>query len=316
MRRVNVPSMDMNLLVALEALLDERNVSRAAKRLGMSQPGMSNALSRLRKLLGDPLLVRVGHEMISTPRGKQLLEPVRKLLTDANALLAGEAEEEQPPEAGTVRLGANDYVQAVLLPRLEQVLARQAPRLQLHALATGEETERYVQEGRVDLAICGVARARGALFEKKIFDDENVVIAAEQHPRAGRAISSKQLVNERHVALSPRGDLRTVVDDELEKHGLARRVAVTTASYLSAFQLVASSELLAIVPRRLASAVGQAFAVRVLAPPIPLGSFSIRMVWSEARVEPSMRWLRSRVVEVAADVLRESTRAPASLRAP
>lgn len=273
---MNLRGIDLNLLVILDALLDEAHVSRAAKRLHLSQPATSNALTRARALFGDPLLVRAPGGLRRTPRAEQLRGPLREALDGLRALI-------ETPTADlttirrTVRLVMADFPASVIGPPLLARIAAQAPGIGLvfHPWHAGDEIER-LRKGEIDLTTT-IETPDGEEF---VFEHLGLfgyrVVMRRGHP-AARGFSLERWLAFPHLLISGRSRTRGPVDRALAAHGLERRVGVVVPSFLLALQMLEESDLVAALPMDLLpDRIKQRFTL--LEPPIDLGRFPMSLV--------------------------------------
>ncbi len=289
-------NLDLNLLVALDVLLAERNVTRAAKRLNLSQPALSAQLARLRDVFGDPLLVPAQRGMLPTQRALDLQEPLRRALDEVRGVLAAGAGFDPAAASLTARIAASDYTQqAVLLP-LVLDLARDAPGIGF-AFRTIDAANLVAQmeRGEVDLALMTPETAPERLRMRVLFDERYVAIVRRDHPAVGEHLDLDTFCTLDHVVVSPQGGgFVGPADVALAAHGRARRVAISAPGFLIVPEIVAKSEMIALVPERMARRDDPRF--RVLEPPLPVPGFSIAMVWhGRTDAHPAHRWLRARL---------------------
>ncbi|WP_437680694.1 LysR family transcriptional regulator [Sorangium sp. So ce131] len=300
---MNLSTVNLNLLVALDALLAERHVTRAAARVGVTQSAMSNALRQLRALFGDPLFVRGRRGVTPTPRALALAEPVRRgLATLAEAF----AEPRFDPASAerTVVLAASDYVELVLLPPLLARLARDAPGIRLEVRPWGlHEVPDTLARGEVDLVLGYFDRVPPRHGRTRLFEERFVCIARRGHPRIRARLTTKAWVETPHVVVSERDDGPTGVDRALAAHGLRRTVGVRVSHFLLVPALVAQTDLVAALSRRVAEPFAASFGLRIYPPPIALPAAKVGMVWHERlEADPGHTWLRGVIADVAAGV--------------
>jgi DNA-binding transcriptional LysR family regulator len=292
-------TMDLNLLRIFDALAVERSVTRAARRVGLSQPAFSHALARLRRMLGDRLFVRVPRGMVPTPRAIELHPIVRDLLVRADRLAQPVAFDPMTCTRA-FRIATTDYFEAISFPRIAVALSRAAPRASLVSLPTGGRlpTEQF-EEGRLDLAIAGFFRAvPDGYHQQKLFDETFVCLVRADHPTVRSRLSLSQYTKLSHVLISPGGDLQGVVDEQLASRNERRHVAVGVSSFLSAGSIVAKSDLVLTAPRRLAAIYAPSLPLRSLAPPLPLPGFTVVQVWhGRHQDDPAHRFLRRLIAE-------------------
>lgn len=288
---------DIGLLIALDALLEEESVTAAAQRLGVSQPAMSAQLARLRTLFNDPLLTSSGRRLVPTARALEIRQPLRGLLADLDLLVRESSQFDPKTTDRTFRLIGTDYVHAVLSAKLLQRLAREAPSARL-ALLPFDPPSVWLQleQDQGDLAlVTGIAppeaRRRPRLME------EFTVIQRKRHPRGREPFTLDTFCEVEHVLVSPEGGgFVGAADKILAEFDRKRRIACSVPSFLLAPALVAGSDLVALIPTRLAALNGDL--VDQFEPPFPSPDFSVDLLWHPRRQnDPAHIWLRSLVVQ-------------------
>jgi DNA-binding transcriptional LysR family regulator len=224
---MDIASIDLNLLVVLDALLETGGVTRAAQRLHLSQSATSSALGRLQEALGDPLLVRTARGMAPTLRALELATPVRAALAEINRTLQGRQRFDPITSQRTFTLRATDFVQGILLPPLLANLAAAAPSVRLHVrppiggLPTAE-----LAGGELDLALARRTDAPAGFYEQKLFTESFLSAVPAGHPCAHRPLTLERFMELRHVVISFLGDMVGPVDEALDQQGLRREIAV------------------------------------------------------------------------------------------
>ncbi|HEU4411921.1 MAG TPA: LysR family transcriptional regulator [Polyangiaceae bacterium] len=272
---------DLNQLRVLDALLSERSVSRAARRLGVTQAAASNALRRLRETVGDPLLVRAGRRMVLTPRAEALAAPAAEVMRAAARVLAPEAAFDPARASTTFRVATSDHVDVVLLSRVEATLAREAPGVNVHVLPFGPRADDDLRDGRVDLVIAPGREGPADVSSEHLFDDRLVWVMRAGHAAAAAPGSPEALAAWRHLLVSPRGHSGGPVDAALARRGLARRVARTMPHFGTALLLIARSDLVAVLPLRLVRSVAPALGLIWRPLPFALPSVAMAMTWHQ-----------------------------------
>lgn len=293
-------TLDLNLLRIFDALATEGNATRAARRVGLSQPAFSHALKRLRHMLGDPLFVRVPRGMAPTPRATELAPLVRDVLERADRL-AQPRGFEPATCAHTFRIATTDYFEHVAFPRLALELQRLAPQATIVSRPTdGDLPKAALYDGSLHLAIAGFfGELPEGFFQQRLFDETFTCVVREGHPVVKKRLSLAQYTKLSHVLISPGGDLHGVVDERLAALGRERHVAVGASSFLSPASIVAESDLILTAPRRLAKAYQRALPLRLVEPPLELPGFTVLQVWHERQhADPAHRWLRQLVARV------------------
>lgn len=300
--RPRLAGMDLNQLVALDALLAEGSVTAAARRIGLSQPAMSHALARLRAALGDPLLVRAGRRMQLTSRARELAEPIAEALGSIERALAGRGAFDPAQARSTLRIAAIDFALLVLVPPLCAALARDAPGLEVVIEPPVEPVERTLAEGRIDLAI-GLARDAPGMSQRELLRERFVCVVRRGHPDAPRGLSLQRFVKLSHAIVSPRGRVSGAVDRALAERGLSRRVVLTVPSFHAAALAVAGSDLVLTVSERVARTAPRRGPLRMLKPPLSLERFRVTMLWhARLDADPMHAWVRERLLEIARSV--------------
>jgi DNA-binding transcriptional LysR family regulator len=302
MHAVQLQAIDLNLLVALEAMLSERSVTRAGARLGLSPSAMSHALARLRTTFGDDLLVRTRGGMVATARGEQLLGPLRRALEELAVLVAGPGGFDPGSSQREFTLATTDYVEAVLLPPLLSRISAAAPGVQLRVrpLEISDVVE-PLERGSYDAAIGVAFDVSPGLQQQALFSEEMVLVCRKGHPLVKRSVDLATYLELRHVMVSVRGGSQGVVDELLARSGQRRRIALLVPHFLAAQLIVASTDLVMTAPARVVSRLGEALGLRVLTPPLAVPGFTVKQVWHERQQDdPGHLWLRQQVFAAAA----------------
>jgi len=296
---MDIERLDLNLLVTLDTLLAERNVSRAAKHLHLSQPAISARLTRLRELLGDPLLLPAQRGMIPTQRALELQAPLRDALEGVRQVIAESSPFDPTTATATLAIAASDYVQYSVLMPLVLALSREAPGLRIawRTINTGV-LETQMVRGEVDLALTTPETAPETLRMRKLYREEYVAIVRPDHPALPGHLDLETFCELDHVIVSPEGGgFNGPMDDALAAIGLRRRVALSAPGFLVVPEIVARSDMIALVPTRVADdRVGR---VRLFDPPLPVPGFDMAMVWHDrTTTHPLHRWLRQRITDL------------------
>lgn len=297
---------DLNLLLHFDALMRTANVSRAAEELRISQPAMSGALSRLRQLFGDPLLIRSGHAMVPTERGVELHRLFVPLLTQWRA--ATEPHDEfAPAQASHVfTLLATDYIQFLLLPPLAEAIAREAPGIRLHVLPTNPiKTLQLLETNQVELAIGHYDDPPQSLRTRALFTEEAVCLLRKGHPalRGPWTVEAYAMLDHIKVASSASANFAAALAHALQSRALDIHARLTVSSYLAAPYIAARTDLVATLPRSVAQALASSLPLVMLPLPVTVGDISIAVYWHQRhQTDPAHRWLRERLGAVLADV--------------
>ena len=298
-RTMNLSSIDLNLLVALDALISEAHVGRAARKIGLSQPAASHALKRLRDLLSDPLLVRVGSRMELTPRAIGLRESLAETLQRVQTLFVVDSFE---PGRSSRRfsLMLQDHIAHLVVPPLVNVVHSNAPCVRLDVLPWQSPASVKLERLQsIDLLISCSTNDIAGFQRETLFTDTEVTVVRKGHPFASRMKNLKAFLNSRHVAVVGRGLREDPVDSWLRQEGLVRQIVLRVPSYLQALQTVAQSDLVAFVPKRLADSVAKLLSLAVLRPPIDPGEYQEYLFYPRrAFQDPASIWLRKLALEV------------------
>ncbi len=296
---------DANLLVALDVLLEERQVTRAADRLGVTQPAMSQTLQRLREALDDPLLVRSGSRMVATPRAEKIQVPLRAALRALERTI-----EETPsfdPSAATrvFRLACLDTYAPSVLPRLFSLVADAGPGLEVDVLPlrVGDVYDQ-LRSGEVDVAILGPRSVPSDIHAEQFVQERMVSMVREQHPILASPITTEAYVRWPHSVfrITGRGDYP--IDQRLAQTGLKRRIAGRTPYFLVAASLVVDSDLIVTLPSSAATAFARRWPVTLFEPPLPGDlRYWTHIAWASfLEADPGHRWFRGAVAEIGADI--------------
>jgi DNA-binding transcriptional LysR family regulator len=297
---------DLNLLVAFNALMNERNVTRAATQVGVSQPAMSAALSRLRKFFGDPLFLRSADGLLPTALARDVSEPISKALLQIESTLVKKPLFMPEKASLTFKLGLSDYPAFVLLPALLQVLEKKAPgvSLNVHAFNDRDHAIDLLDAGVIDAAI-GVppTHVDARILTLPVLRDEFVTIVANDHPAARRGMSMKNFLALQHALVSPEGELYGIVDQALAQQGKKRKLALTLPQMFAVPPIVARTKMTATVMKRVAlhSPAGRQLAL--FPPPIALPEIVFDLIWHRRNDSHSAQfWFRGVISECAASL--------------
>lgn len=288
----NLRRLDLNLLVTLDVLLSEHNVTRAAERLNFSQPSVSVHLAKLRDVLGDPLLLPGPRGMRPTARAEALREPLRQAL-DALEHAVAPPSPFDPAEANhTWRVAAADYAESTILLPVLAGLRLVAPGTRLAVLELmPSRIARQAERAEIDLAFHTSEGAPEALHRRVLFKEQYVLVGRAGHPRLKRRPTLAQFCALDHVIVSTDGGgFRGVTDDVLAEVGLSRRVVLSVPHFLFLMSVLANTDLVAMLPARL---VRDSSVLRVVEPPVEIPGYEMAMLWHErSHRDPAHQWLR------------------------
>lgn len=294
----NLRNVDLNLLVTLEALLTERNVTRAARRLHLSQPSVSVQLRKLRQIFGDPLLSAVPGGMSPTTRAQALLPALRSTLADMRRLLRQQGPFEPRTARVTWQIAAADYAEYAILIPLFARIRDVAPEIRFAVRGVGlghVMMTRQLDSGAIDLALMAMDTPPTHLHHAILYTENYVLIGRKGHPALERRLTIERLRRLEYTIMSPEGGgFRGVTDVALETLGHKRRVVFSTQHFLSIPELVARTDIVAMVPSRLVR--NRSDQLRIVAPPLSIPSYEMAMIWHErSEREPAHEWLRRQV---------------------
>lgn len=299
MREVDLRGIDLNLLVTLEALLDERNVTRAGQRLGMSQPAASRALGRLRALFSDALLVDGPGGYVLSSRAEAVRPMLRRVLAGVGEML--EANAFDPATAtGRIRLLMPDLQAAVLAPSLLARFAREAPLLDLDIVAPGANGLEALEHGIADAMVALVEDAPAGIRRRRLYDEELVTLMRAEHPAAGGHLTLDRFLALEHIVVSVASVGAAPVDEALARTGRTRRVRLRVPNFFAAVEIAAHSDLVMTLPSSLARAAISMRRFVSLPPPLDLPDITMSLAW-HARQQDAPRhvWLRRTIVATA-----------------
>ena len=294
-------NLDLNLLVALDALLTQRSVTRAAERLHLSQSATSGALARLRDVFSDEILVQVGHEMIPTPLAESLTDPVRNILLQVESLMTKNPAFSPEKTTRSFRLMMSDYVATILMPEVLRRVQTIAPSLTVEILSNADRPIEALDRGEIDLLIAPKQFLSPAHPSVELFQDGYVCLVSSENQSIDSSISLEQYLQAGHVAVRL-GEQPVVSIDELffERAGHKRRVEVGAMAFNLLPQLVIGTSRIATVPAALARAVTKSLPLRILPPPVEMPQLVESMQWHKYRdLDPGGMWLRQVLLDVA-----------------
>ena len=302
MRTVHVASLDLNLLRVLDALFRERHLTRAAKALGLSQPAASHALARLREHFDDPLFVRTSEGLVPTPGAAALEGKLRAAMRALEESVTGARAFDPATARTTFTLATADYGSFVVVPPLLERLRREAAGTELWVRSVRDDVFTDLARGECDVYLGPVAvgaTARG-IHTRRLLEEHFVCVVRRDHPRVAEALDLDTYASLPHVFVAPRGTPGGVVDVALAKHRRKRHIAVAVPQFLLAPHLVAHSDMVLTIGRRVAEAFAAMLPLRVLAPPLALPPFAMDLAWHDrTHADPAHAWFRDEIVEAA-----------------
>ncbi|MBP7335226.1 LysR substrate-binding domain-containing protein [Niveispirillum sp.] len=295
---------DLNLLPAFIALMEERNVTRAAERLGMTQPALSNTLTRLRHMLRDPLFIRERYGMQPTEKAQELAPVIAAALATLDDVILGQQEFDPAQADRLFTIAPNSFVEYVLMPVVVARLRQAAPGIKLRLTPFGTDlAETGVISGGTALVMGRITDPPDNLVVQHIMDDGLACIVRADHPDIGDSMTREQYERMKHVNMLPPGRLRVGLFQALQKQALKRDVAVSVTHFLAVPELVAVTDYCSTLPRLICRHLARDPRLKVVPSPVDLGTFPVEMAWHvRYRHDPAHRWLRSLIADVARDV--------------
>ncbi len=297
---MRLAGVDLNLLTSLDALLEDRNVTRAARRLGVSQPAMSHNLRRLRELLGDPILVRATTGMQATPRALELRPAVRTALEAAEAVLQAAPRFDPARAERRFVLAMADQVAFVLLPRLLARFAAVAPGLALDLRPPPADLSAALTAGELELVLGVFNDAPSGIRSETLWSEAFSCVVRKGGPGARTPLDLAHFLSRPHLLVSPRGMPGSFVDDLLARAGQRRRVVAVVPHFLVAPAIIASSDLIWTAPTELARSLAERYPIALRPHPLDIPPFSMVMRWHlRLDRDPGLSWLRQQIREAA-----------------
>ena len=294
---MNLRSLDLNLLVALDALLLEANVSRAAMRIGLSQPAASHALQRLRDLIGDPLLVRNGARMELTPRAQALRAPLAQALDQVRSLFVPENFDAAQSERH-FRLMMPDLAVELLMPLVMEKITRAAPNVTIDVVPWRGPAIFHAEFARTIDLVISIGNSFSGFHRQRLYTDSDALAVRRGNPAGAKLGNREAFLAARHVAVVIRGQNEDLIDTWLRSKGIARKIALIVPGYIEALHVTARTDLVAFVPRRLIAALSKQLSLLAVTPPLDPGIDEQFLFYpTRAQFDPGSIWLRKLVLE-------------------
>ena len=299
---MNLNSLDLNLLVALDALLKEANVSRAAMRIGLSQPAASHALQRLREVIGNPLLVRSGARMELTPRAQALRGPLAQALDQVRSLFLPDDFDAARSERH-FRLMMPDLAVELLMPPLMEKITRGAPNVTIDVVPWRGPAIFTPEFARTIDLVISIGDAFKGFHRQRLYTDSDALAVRRGHPAGARLKKRDAFLNARHDAVVIRGQNEDLIDGWLRSKGIERRIALVVPGYIEALHVAARTDLVAFVPRRLIGALAKQLSLVTVTPPFDPGTDEQFLFYpTRAQMDPGSIWLRKLMLETGREL--------------
>ncbi|WP_437657388.1 LysR family transcriptional regulator [Sorangium sp. So ce1182] len=298
---MRLQSVDTHLVVALHALLQEKSVTRAARRVGVTQPSMSHALSRLRAHFEDPLLIQVGRQMTLSERARDLAPRAAEAVERLEQVFCPVERFDPRRSRRTFRLVATDNLELLVLPPLIRLLAVEAPHVDLRSRSIPADFAELLRRGELDAKLGRGGPVPDGCRSTLLAAEEIVCVMRRGHPASRRTLTVARYAACEHLMVSPHGEDHNVIDGELAERGLRRRVALTVSHFLVAPFILAGSDLLLTVSGRVAETLARKLDLVVRPCPVGTRSYTLTLVWPErAEGDEGHRWLRAAIQRAVA----------------
>jgi len=300
---LNLRDIDLNLLVVFHELYKERRVAAVAESLGLTQPAVSNALSRLRRMLGDELFLRTGRGMEPTPYATHLAEPIAQALATIRDSLERQLEFDPAASVRKFTIAMTDLGEIHFLPRLMHRLAEVAPGVTISTVRnTSVVLSDELESGRVDIAFGLLPQLKAGFFQRLLFRQRYVCLFRKGHPLDKESMSLEDFESAQHVLVVAAGTGHATVNDAIERRAVRRNVRLSVPHFVALGHILASTDLIATVPERYVRESMAPFNLTYLPVPVPVPEFDVNLFWhARFHKEPGNQWLRSLIAELAAD---------------
>ena len=304
---MNFAALDLNLLRVLDALMRERSVTRAGERIGLSQPAVSNALTRLRKILGDELFVRRGTDMLPTPRAEAIGPTLRSTLAQMEEVLSADAKFDPAAAARTFTFLGSDIISTLVMPLLSERIAAAAPGIRLRLLDLGAgDMQEQLRDDVVDFAFNLASTPPEWMARQPVYAVRFAIVASRDNReiraakiKPGNTLPLKLFCQLPHAVRSSDSTMRGVIDDTLQKLGHSRRVMLALPHFHAVAAAVARGHLIAALPTVFAQALTKESRLVMYKPPVPIEAGELFMYWHKRHDQnPALRWMRQQVAEV------------------
>lgn len=298
----NLRKLDLNLLIALDVLIAEVSVTKAAEKLNMSQSAMSHALKRLRIILHDDILIRTSREMEVTPYARQISDRVRQILSDIESTLFSQTTFNPATTQSTFRIAASDYVETTIGINLIQQLTTQAPGIRIRITNLNKETVMdAIDDNRIDLFIGAKLPLKSWHVEQNLYREEFVCVFKSDD--ALTELSMEDYIRRSHLLVSMRDDFQGAGDEILEQQQQSRQVIWSTPHFMAIPFLLANSDCVALLPGRMAQQCAKAMDLKLLPPPMMMEGFTVSMIWHQRNTNrPQHQWLRQQIIDAVSHI--------------
>lgn len=290
---------DVRLLQVFDEIYKTRSVTRAAANLGLGQPAVSIALAKLREHFDDQLFVRIGNGMEPTPMARELEHAVRQALDSLSLVFGHRIDFDPASSERTFCISMTDISQLVLLPRLWAHLRRTSPGVHIDIVPLSAETPRMLESGEADLALGFMPQLEAGFYQQSLFRQRYVCVASTDHPRIRDGLTLAQYEAEEHAVVTSSGTGHLILDREIVRQGIARKVALRVPNYLGIAFVIEQTDMLVTIPARLAQVLEGRGRFKVFPVPFELPDYAVKQHWHERyHHDPGNRWLRRVISEL------------------
>lgn len=300
---IEAKDIDLNLLVVFQEVFHERQISNVARKLGLSQPAVSNALARLRKVLHDDLFVRTSQGMQPTPLAQQLAEPVAAALANISKALNQQETFDASSSQRHFKIAMTDVGEMYFMPILVEQCRRLAPQVQIATVrANSVDLMVEMETGRIDLSLGAFDQVSEALYHRRLFKQDYVCMYRQEHPHLKECVSKEDFLRAEHLIVSTRENPYDKINQSLEKAGISANNSFTVPHFSSVPYIVSCTNLVVIVPQKLAISAAEPFRLRHCKPPIKLPTLQTNIFWHRRFAQDKgNQWLRNLVVTCFSD---------------
>ena len=295
-------TIDTRLLQVFNEIYAKKSVSSAAMALGLPQPAVSIALSKLREHFANPLFVRTSNGMTPTPLGAELIEPVRTALNAVSAVVDFSTHFDPSTSKRVFKIAMTDISQLILLPKLWERLRLTAPGVGIDVFPLSSDTQQLLESGAVDLALGYVPELEAGFYQQRLFSQHFVCMVSQNHPRIQGKLKLKQYLQEDHAAIVSSGAAPKIIDETLHAMGKERRIALRIPHFLGASFVVELTDLLITIPQRLAEVLQGRGAYVIYPVPFAIPTYEVKQHWHERyHHDAASRWLRGVIADLLTD---------------
>lgn len=295
---MHISKVDLNLFTVFEAIYAEGSVTRASRKLNLTQPAISHALGRLRQMFGDPLFVRQGHTMVSTPLARSIIDPIRRSLRGLEVTLNGAHAFDPATTEKRFNIALRDVLESTILPPLMRQVRESAPQVDIAAShVERRELQGEMASGTLDMAIDVLLPLPNDILRARIYQDSTVVVARKGHPDIDGQLDIDTYLRQDHILASSRRRGPGLEDFELSRFGMERRVRLRCQHYFAACRVVSQTDMLLTMPERYARIANAQFDNQILPFPLDMPAFDVFLYWhANVDDDPANRWFREQVI--------------------